>query len=458
MTTISATPRLGEETLWLFEKVGFEPTPSQLSILTSRKRFILVAGGEQGGKSLTASKYALMRVPETEGPGLYWLVASDYDGTKREFEYLAEDFAKLGWLKSGSNGQSKRVDPGFLELVDGTRFETKSGKDASKLRMSAPNGIIACEAGVLDFDVYNRIMGRAAPSRAWVFMSGTYESSLGWYPSLAEEWTMGRGDRQSFELPSTSNFHLYPGGEKDPEILRLKEESSDAFFMERIMGKRVPPKGLVFPEFKVDIHVQNVEWVPGTPVEVWIDPGYSEPSAYALHAVQYIDGQIQVFHEIYERGKVSEDIIHMCRLYPWYDQIVGGAIDIAGTQHHGSSAAAEDWLQIGGIHLHSEKVPINQGIERLKTFLKTSSTDQVPGIVYSPKCRGILGEYGVIPDYFDGQSHGYRWRTDRDGNAYGETPLDARNHAIKADIYGLVSRFGYSRSQQNSVIKVKRWQ
>jgi len=457
MTTAPPKFPLSESVQWLYDTVGFDPTPTQLPIISSPKRFILVVGGEQGGKSLTASKYTLKRVPEGEPPGLYWLVASDYDGTRREFEYLAEDFAKLGWLKPGVQGQSKRVDPGFLELIDGTRFETKSGKDASKLRMNAPNGIIVCEAGTLDFEVWHRIMGRAAPARAWVFASGTYESSLGWYPSLAEEWSLGRGDKQSFELPSPSNFHLYPGGMDDPEILRLKKESSDDFFMERIMGKRVPPKGLVFPEFKVDVHVQDVSWVPGTPVEIWIDPGYSEPSAYALHAVQYIDGQIQVFHEIYERGKVSEDIIHMCKRYPWFDKIVGGAIDVAGTQHHGSSAASEDWLKIGGIHLHSQKIPISQGIERLKTFRKTSSTDQVPGIVYSPTCKGVLGEYGVVPDFFDTQSHGYRWRVDRDGNAYGETPEDRYNHGIKADVYGLVARFGYSRAQQGSKIRVKRW-
>ena len=73
MTTTS--PKLRD---YLYEKVGFEPTNEQVAILESPYRFNLVAGGEQAGKSMVASKYLLGRFMETEGPGLYWLVAADY--------------------------------------------------------------------------------------------------------------------------------------------------------------------------------------------------------------------------------------------------------------------------------------------------------------------------------------------------------------------------------------------
>ena len=56
---------------------------------------------------MIASKFLLRRVFETEEKGLYWLVAADYGRTRAEFEYLIEDFGKLGLLKKAS----KRVDP-----------------------------------------------------------------------------------------------------------------------------------------------------------------------------------------------------------------------------------------------------------------------------------------------------------------------------------------------------------
>ena len=125
---------------YIYKLVGFEPTEAQKPILESKKRFILVAGGEQAGKSMIASKYLLSRFSETEDSGLYWLVSADYERTRAEFEYLVEDFGKLGVLKE----TTKRLDPGRIVLADGTRIETKSAKDPRTLAMRAPNGIIGC--------------------------------------------------------------------------------------------------------------------------------------------------------------------------------------------------------------------------------------------------------------------------------------------------------------------------
>ena len=46
-------------TKFVFEKVGYKPTEAQEPIVYSDKRFVLVAGGEQAGKSLVASKFLL---------------------------------------------------------------------------------------------------------------------------------------------------------------------------------------------------------------------------------------------------------------------------------------------------------------------------------------------------------------------------------------------------------------
>ena len=53
MTTLTKGPELRD---YLFQKVGFTPTEEQKGILGSQYRFNLVAGGEQAGKSLIASK------------------------------------------------------------------------------------------------------------------------------------------------------------------------------------------------------------------------------------------------------------------------------------------------------------------------------------------------------------------------------------------------------------------
>ena len=447
MTT--TTPKLRD---YLYDKVGFTPTDEQVAILESPYRFNLVAGGEQAGKSMVASKYLLGRFMETEEPGLYWLVAADYERTRAEFEYLVQDFATLGILKQAS----KRVDPGYIVLADGTRIETKSAKDPRTLAMRAPHGILGWEASQLDMETFFRLRGRCAPKRGWMFLAGTFEGSLGWYPQMYTAWAAGADpEAKAYSLPSWTNKYLYPGGREDPEIQRLKEVASDDFYMERIEGKPSPPKGLVFSEFRPDAHVVDVEYVPDVPVHLWMDPGYA--GGYAVAVIQVQGEQIQVIDEIYEVGLVTDEIIDIAKSRPWWPDVKFGVIDIAGNQHQAMAAPAEVWLEQAGLYLSSQKVKINEGTERLKGWLKIDPRTHAPRIVFSPKCIGIMSEFGMAPNPFDGQTRAYRWKTDREGNIVGDTPEDKYNHGVKAIIYGLIDRFGYSYVQGHDRIKVRRW-
>ena len=438
---------------FLYDKIGFAPTELQKPILESRKRFTLVAGGEQAGKSMVASKYLIGRFLENDEPGLYWLVAADYERTRAEFEYLVEDFASMGLLKEAS----KRVDPGRIILADDTRIETKSAKDPRTLAMRAPNGIIGCEASQLDLETFHRLRGRCAPKRGWMFLGGTFEGSLGWYPQMYQAWQHSSNvEEQSFSLPSYSNQYLYPGGRQDPEILSLENVSSDDFFMERIEGIPSPPKGMVFSEIRPDLHVQDVEYEPDIPVHLWIDPGYAE--AYAVEVVQVVNDQIRVIDEIYERDLITDEIIEIAQSKVWWKDAKFGVIDIAGTQHQAMAAPAEVWMEKTGIYFDSQKIKISDGTERLKAFLKTDPIEQrEPRIVFNPKCEGILSEFGIQPNPFDGQTRAYRWKMDRDGTIVGETPEDRYNHGIKAVTYGLINRYGYGYIADSKTIKVRRW-
>ena len=89
---------------YLYEKVGFTPTPEQQRILHSDKRFILVAGGEQAGKSYVASKFLLGRCFQDAGNALYWLVAADYERTVQSLnisQRISHDWGSLRRYRSG---------------------------------------------------------------------------------------------------------------------------------------------------------------------------------------------------------------------------------------------------------------------------------------------------------------------------------------------------------------------
>ena len=440
----------------IFRKVGFTPTVSQGPILDCSKRFILVVGGEQGGKSMVASKYLLQRAFEVDDDALFWLVAADYDRTRPEFDYLVEDFISLFGDKRVE--ATKIVNPGRI-VVGGARekkrivIETKSAKDPRTLFGRSPHGVLICEASQIDVETYSRINTRVGASRGWVMMSGTYEHSLGWYPGLAKAWEIGTETAQSFKLPSPSNTHIYPGGVNDPEILRMKQDNSDQFFLERIMGEARPPAGLVFQEFRADMHIADVRYVRGEPVHLAIDPGYSDASA--LLAIQVIDGVIQVFDEMYDRHLVTSEVITAARQRPWWRDVAMGVADIAARQHQAMPAVAEIWLQEADLRLISNKVGINEGIERLRTFLRPNPLIGRPGVLIAPHCTGLLSELGGCLNPITQQMAVYHWRTDQSGDVVGDTPLDAHNHSVKALIYYLIAEFGVVSAQKRDTIAVR---
>jgi len=472
MTLIDAPSLdISPEASVLFDQVGFVPNSQfQIDIIEAPHRFIEVTGGEQAGKSLCSSGIWLKRWPEdiaanpTDGNGkgpplLYWLIGEAYDETAREFGYISDNLMKLGLPVVAT----KRLDPGSIEVKfpderhPRLRIETKSGRDVRKMSKDAPHGIIICEAGQVDVAVFERAQGRVTPKNGWLLLIGTMEESVGWFPTLAAQWASGADDRKSFRLPSYANAELYPGGRQDPKILDLERNSSDSFFMERIEGIAVPPKGLVFPEFRADIHIQNVEQVKGEPVYIWEDPGYSG-SYHAVEVANIIDGQVRIFDEIYLKEFITEEIVDIAMGRDWWKEPMKyGVADVAALQHASMPPVVQVWQVKAGLHMKTHRVRIPEGIERMKSFLKMDPETHGPKIIIDPSCRGLVSEFGAAPNPDDGQLRAYRWRTDREGNVTGTTPEDKYNDAIKAVTYGLVDRFGFGIQANRRTMKVKRW-
>ena len=285
---------------------------------------------------------------------------------------------------------------------------------------------------------------------------------MGYYPQLLQAWAYDNdADEQSFELPSWTNTHYYPGGRQDPEILRLERESSDEYFMERIAGKVVPPKGLVINEFRADLHIKDVQWDKDYPVYMCEDPGYGAHSAHALVMYQNINHQIRVFDEIYERGMITEEIIRVVQRREWWkDQKQLVCDPHYKDQHHANHSVSEIWRRSdAGIWPEdNERVPSGPGIERFKSYFKPDPITGEPGIIISStNCPGLISELGAGLDPFDNKSyHPWKWKEDRTGQVVGMEPLDEYNHSCKALIYSIVHNFGFAYAQERRIGKVTR--
>lgn len=438
----------------IFKQIGYYPTPAQEPIHDCPNRLRLVAGGERSGKSKSSAADLATRL---FFGNLFWLVAQDYERTKMEFTYLQDYLASMNIRFQAT----KQVDPGEILVLDDTgkgivfRIATKSAKDPRKLAMEAPDGILVCEASQIDYETYLRLVGRLAEKRGWMLLSGTFESSLGWY---VEAFQRGQAQNEeeikSFSLPTWSNTIIFPGGREDPEIKRLEKTLSREWFMERFGGVPTPPRGLVLNEFRNHIHTGvggMYDFDPSELVYIFVDPGFA--SAYAVLAAQIRGEHLYIIDEIYERGFVTSDIIKVAKQKPWWNRVTGGSIDIAGRQHQAMAAPIEVWMKEAGVPLRSTKIRIQDGIERVKSFLTVNPITGVPKVHINACCRGVISEMGGCPDPIDGQTKVYKWRVDSAGNLVGETPDDKHNHGCKALAYGIVDLFGYSPKLKSPGIK-----
>ena len=434
------------------EMRGIVPTTEQWPILTCRKRTIQVLGGWRAGKSQVGTDYFWGRYDWFKA-GLYWLIGSAYSQTESEYNFLADGAQHMNMLSGRRLPKFNRQGPSRFELKDGTVIETKSADNPRTIAGSACDGIIQCEAAQQEIDIFHRCRSRLVDKKGWHLLTGTLEGSLGYYPKLYELWRGGTADEQSFVLPSWSNVVVFPGGRQDPEILREEQTLPADLFLEKYAGIPTPPQGLVFKEFRADIHIRKTEYYPDLPLYMWVDPGYSDACSYEFF--QEVNGQLQGKFEVYDRSKTAQDVIDILRTADPYRKIWAQATrdggpgifaveDRYGDQHHHQSSVGETWLKETGIRLESNHVrSVNDVNDRIKSFLKFNPLTNEPGIVFDPSMKGILSEFGAYPNPFDGQTKVYRWKQDREGEMYGDVPEDKHNHGIKAIGYGIIDRFGY---------------
>ena len=441
-------PKVCREVLW--KATEYTPGPEQEIAHLDTHRVRMVAGGERGGKSRWTGAEISNWCFYLEG-GLIWLVGPDYEQARQEFRYVIDDLAKMGLLDLRAGVSTPKVGGWQAYTIHGTEISTRSAKDFKTLAGRAPDAVAMTEAAQTSLQAYLRCRGRVAERRGPLILSGTFETSLGWY---ADAWTRWQSDNaddaKSFSLPSWSNLAIYPGGRDDPEIKALERTTPPDLFMERYGAIPCPPATRVMKEFNHAHHVSpEAVFVRSEPVQLWVDPGYNHP--YAVLAVQLrpgTDGQnVDHFDEVWEKGKTAKEIIEICKDKAWWFRVKAVVMDVAGKQHPGAESQSEIWKAETSLPIIMNKVPVVDGILRHRTYLMDDPNLGRPRLRHNPCCKGTIWEYNM-----------YRYQQLAETRAATELPIDANNDAMKALAYGLVANFGFvdtKRRRDRNAVQVK---
>lgn len=380
------------------KSLGVTPSPEWEKVLFSPARLLLAMGGEGSGKSYMGALFAVCHsVYDVQfGAKLYWIVGADFEDARMEFDYILEFMQRLGNVEEVTGGNNRDQQCTLLTKT-GQRFVTISAYDFTKLGREEPDGIVGCEVSRWYEEAFSRCEGRLVRRfpHAWGFFSGSYETSRGWLPALAQ---LGRTPNArnliSYGIPSWANRWRYPLGEGDPAIQAARASRSPEKFMERFGGEPAPAHTVIFSEFRNVSHVdKSVDYVASLPVYLAIDPG---DKVYCVLFVQPQDnGEIWVMDEVYVSKWTHQQVIQEVQLRDGWPLVKGGAIDIAAKQGHmGMPRPIEEWYKDTRLILWVQKHSVEDSIERLRLALSYNPRTGRSRLRVHPRCRGLISEMG----------------------------------------------------------------
>lgn len=481
---------------------GFIPTAAQEEILDDDHLGLLIWGGYRGGKSRVASNKAVNLTlqffhqhHDKVAGQTAWLIGSTYEKLRAEFSHPdGSVYEDLRRVLPGVR-HSKDIAPGEITVPapcaqhtpssglctkackspGAFTIKTKSADDSTSIGMESPIWVILAEAAHSTQDVYFKLVSRVSEARSkfpgygMLLLEGTadtLDASLGWYAQLWKEGQQEEVQRtrnfRSFSLSSGSNTFVYPGGERDTELLALKAQLTEDRYSEHHLGIPVPSQHRVFTEFSPLIHVQRWNYRPADTVYVGIDPGYSgQPSRYAVEAVQKdMEGHWHVFDEVFVEHMTVRNVIDVCRQKVWWrnpDKVM--VIDVAGSLHAGATESNEEiWRATAQVNLGHEKVRIGPGIDRFASMLRVNPITLKPNMTIDPRCPGLISELGGGLDPISKQPRVYSWMLNQQGDRVGKSPHDRYCDAIRAVTYLMFSVLGaVDEKDARKTIRAKSW-
>jgi PBSX family phage terminase large subunit len=246
----------------------------------------------------------------------------------------------------------------------------------------------------------------------------------------------------SIKAPSTENHHL-----PDGYVQSMMETWSEDRIQREIMGSEDAFEGMVYHEFRRDIHVVQPFVIPDQWTRIiGIDHGYRNPAAWVWGAVDY-DENIYIYREYYEREHLIEEIVKgrkggnpgvlaAMKRGERTEPIEQARIDPSVRAARGTGLS--DWdAYVENLPVGFPLMPANNektaGIDRVKSYLKLNPRTGKPRLYIFSSCTNLIEELAQ-----------YRYKeltTNQQGKQNEkEEPMKVNDHACDALRYLVMSR------------------
>lgn len=303
----------------LWQKVAYVPNQAQRKIHECTSRYLVTAAGRRTGKS-TAGGHELLpevyraylRKDLLEEQGLrdeYWIVGPQYTDSEKEFRsfYNACKKLQMPFDRPGTYYDARGGD--MQVSLWGGKFllKAQSAKYPEHLVGEGLNGVIMAEAAKMKERIWTQfIMPTLMDFRGWGKFNSTPEGK-NWFYDLYMKGIAQDIGWSSLRFPSWANTAVFPKGQKDPEILQMKQDMSPEMFAQEVEAKFGEYVGRVFKDWDEDWHVRRKAYDPSLPVFLATDWGWTNPNVALFIQVDHWK-RVHVISEYYQSHRSADEM------------------------------------------------------------------------------------------------------------------------------------------------------
>lgn len=293
----------------------YKPHAAQLAMHKSRARFLNIAAGRRGGKTMSAAaefvaravRKTAVQVDESAGPiflrrpkRLLWVVAPGLDLLREPTRFLFEFLPRtmIAEIQAGVKAGWRQAER-RLWLPGDTEINFKTGEDPLSLVGVPLNGVWLTEAARLKADVWNNLRPALSDKNGWAIAETT---PLGRNWLYSELWR--RGDRGDPSYDPAYENHWWPTS-GNPHVPAAELEQAKRDLHPAIYKREYEASFDAFTGQIYELHETTVcdfSTLPYREVVAGVDWGYASPGACVIAGIR-ADGMVDVLAEDYASGR-----------------------------------------------------------------------------------------------------------------------------------------------------------
>ena len=393
MTSTDTSYKIPESTVdkhMLFERIGYIPhSEEQWLIHNSTARFKIPCCGRRFGKSQAAGHEFTFNMfrPETR----WWIIGPTYKLAEKEFRVVWDDFKALKLLDK-CKSKNYNVNQGQMRLVTpwGSVLEAVSAEKPESLVGEGLNGVIMSEAAKHSMKTWQQIIEPALTDLRGSAIFPSTPQGFNWYKGLFDLGADPRfPDYESWRFPTWFNKYRYPDGYDDPELVRVRQNVSKAFWDQEYAADFTSFEGQIYPEWDEKLHVKPITYNPNWRNFQVFDFGYIDPFV-CLDIMVDDEDNVYVWREYqvsYESTWTHANIIKN-RANPPGFHVDGRFADPSGADAIATLELVLGYTEAKRVGETAGASGKEQGYEAIKRWLKP--LEGPPKLFFDPSCQHII--------------------------------------------------------------------